>query len=422
MQLLKFLFLFNPFFILSTTLYSQWTQISSSPPNSINDIVESSSILYLGHSSNGVYKSTDSTATWQQINNGLNTNQAKSVYQVLGLGETLYAATVDGIYKSTNGGDNWIKKSNGITIGPGALYEYTESIFENNNDLFTGAWNGIYRSTDGSENWILTNISGEGILAKSFTEHNGILFAARENINDPGAYKSTDGGITWIGLTGPFYSAITFFSEPTKFWMGSINGVWLSTDDGISWEHRSNGLSLDPYNSSIIRTNGNLITSLKFGGSGMFRSSDEGLNWEDFSEGLPFLNSVEKLIIYSDKIIAATSDGLWARDTSEIVTFNEIQNKIMPDAYELYQNHPNPFNPSTRIKFTLPVDSHVKIDLYSTLGEKVDELTNSDYSIGSHEINFDASKLSNGIYYYKINAKGIDGSSFTSTKKMILLK
>jgi hypothetical protein len=154
----------------------------------------------------------------------------------------------------------------------------------------------------------------------------------------------------------------------------------------------------------------------------MFRSSDEGLNWEDFSEGLPFLNSVEKLIIYSDKIIAATSDGLWARDTSEIVTFNEIQNKIMPDAYELYQNHPNPFNPSTRIKFTLPVDSHVKIDLYSTLGEKVDELTNSDYSIGSHEINFDASKLSNGIYYYKINAKGIDGSSFTSTKKMILLK
>ena len=62
------------------------------------------------------------------------------------------------------------------------------------------------------------------------------------------------------------------------------------------------------------------------------------------------------------------------------------------------------------------------IELFNTLGEKVDELTNRDYSIGNHEISFDASKLSNGVYYYTINANGIDGSSFTSTKKMVLMK
>ncbi len=74
------------------------------------------------------------------------------------------------------------------------------------------------------------------------------------------------------------------------------------------------------------------------------------------------------------------------------------------------------------INFSLPVDSRVSIELFNTLGEKVDELTNSDYSIGSHEINFDASNLSNGVYYYKINATGVDGSSFVSTKKMVLMK
>ena len=93
-----------------------------------------------------------------------------------------------------------------------------------------------------------------------------------------------------------------------------------------------------------------------------------------------------------------------------------------PAVFVLSQNYPNPFNPSTMIKFSLPVDSRVSIELFNTLGEKVDELTNSDYSIGSHEINFDASNLSNGVYYYKINATGVDGSSFVSTKKMILMK
>ncbi len=93
-----------------------------------------------------------------------------------------------------------------------------------------------------------------------------------------------------------------------------------------------------------------------------------------------------------------------------------------PQVFVLSQNYPNPFNPSTMINFSLPVDSHVSIELYNTLGEKVDELTNSDYSIGSHEVNFDASKLSNGVYYYTINATGVDGSSFVSTKKMVLMK
>ena len=93
-----------------------------------------------------------------------------------------------------------------------------------------------------------------------------------------------------------------------------------------------------------------------------------------------------------------------------------------PQVFVLSQNYPNPFNPSTMIKFSLPVDAYVSIELFNTLGEKVDELTNRDYSIGNHEISFDASKLSNGIYYYTINANGVDGSSFVSTKKMVLMK
>ena len=102
---------------------------------------------------------------------------------------------------------------------------------------------------------------------------------------------------------------------------------------------------------------------------------------------------------------------------------NTVQIEInAPKVFILSQNYPNPFNPSTIISFSLPVDSRVTIDLFNTLGEKVDVIVDSDLSIGHHEINFDASSLTNGVYYYKINAQGKDGSDFNSTKKMVLMK
>ncbi|HCY77060.1 MAG TPA: hypothetical protein DHV28_14150 [Ignavibacteriales bacterium] len=94
----------------------------------------------------------------------------------------------------------------------------------------------------------------------------------------------------------------------------------------------------------------------------------------------------------------------------------------LPKQFELSQNHPNPFNPSTTIKFQLPVDANVKIGLYNSIGQKVSELLNSDLSGGVHEVTFDGSNLSSGIYYYTMNAFGKDGKNFSSTKKMILIK
>ncbi|MBP9581350.1 MAG: hypothetical protein KBE38_04250 [Ignavibacterium sp.] len=101
----------------------------------------------------------------------------------------------------------------------------------------------------------------------------------------------------------------------------------------------------------------------------------------------------------------------------------------LPKQFVLSQNHPNPFNPSTTIKFQLPVDAKVKIELYNSLGEKVSDILNSDLSGGVHQVNFDGSNLpagrqglSSGIYYYTMNAIGNDGKNFTATKKMLLLK
>ncbi|HSQ47733.1 MAG TPA: zinc-dependent metalloprotease family protein, partial [Lutibacter sp.] len=94
----------------------------------------------------------------------------------------------------------------------------------------------------------------------------------------------------------------------------------------------------------------------------------------------------------------------------------------LPKQFQLSQNHPNPFNPATTIKFQLPVDASVRIDLYNSIGQKVSELLNGDLSGGVHEVTFEGSNLSSGIYYYTMNAVSKDGNNFTSTKKMILVK
>jgi DNA/RNA endonuclease YhcR with UshA esterase domain len=95
---------------------------------------------------------------------------------------------------------------------------------------------------------------------------------------------------------------------------------------------------------------------------------------------------------------------------------------VYPATYSIEQNYPNPFNPSTIINFNLKIDSRVTLSVYNILGQKVTQLVNGNLTAGNHQVNFDASRLSSGIYLYRIQATGIDGSKFSAVKKMMLTK
>ena len=94
----------------------------------------------------------------------------------------------------------------------------------------------------------------------------------------------------------------------------------------------------------------------------------------------------------------------------------------IPEDYSISQNYPNPFNPSTSISFGLPEASQVKLSVYNLLGETVDVLVNSDMSAGFHSVNWNASNLASGIYFYTIEAHSVNGKDFNVVKKMMLLK
>jgi FtsP/CotA-like multicopper oxidase with cupredoxin domain len=85
--------------------------------------------------------------------------------------------------------------------------------------------------------------------------------------------------------------------------------------------------------------------------------------------------------------------------------------------YKLDQNYPNPFNPSTTINFSVPENSQVTLKIYDVLGKEVSTLINQVVPAGNHEVNFDATGLSSGVYFYNLTA-----GNFVESKKMVLLK
>ncbi|GBD86196.1 hypothetical protein BMS3Abin03_00106 [bacterium BMS3Abin03] len=103
--------------------------------------------------------------------------------------------------------------------------------------------------------------------------------------------------------------------------------------------------------------------------------------------------------------------------------YNELLTEVEPPVeFTLAQNYPNPFNPSTKISFGLATDSKVTLTVYNLLGETVATLVNSNMAAGNHDVIFDAANLNSSVYFYRIEANGVDGSRFTSVRKMILTK
>ena len=154
------------------------------------------------------------------------------------------------------------------------------------------------------------------------------------------------------------------------------------------------------------------------------------------SEGKLYGSSGLSQTINSELIMIDTSDGTGTLigsigfkavsgltiKGSVVVSTNEKKSDQFPTVYNLAQNYPNPFNPTTKIKFTIPEEGTkhsllVQLKVYDVLGNEVETLVNEIKPAGNYEINFDASGLSSGVYFYKLIA-----GDYLSTKKMLLIK
>jgi len=129
-----------------------------------------------------------------------------------------------------------------------------------------------------------------------------------------------------------------------------------------------------------------------------------------------FSGKAQLICILSDDSAATARDTISVSVSPATGLEDELLTQL-PKAYELFQNFPNPFNPTTTIKFALPRADHVKIVVYNILGKKVATLVDANKPAGYHVVTFDGSRLASGIYFYQMQTK-----HFVRVKKFILLR
>jgi hypothetical protein len=254
-------------------------------------------------------------------------------------------------------------------------------------------------------------------------------------ISTPGAY--------WLEIYNNSTQSSAFFWEtgnldPTK---GLANSAWSTTTPGGTWNIQGDNLAVEingddnipvelvsfnavAYN-GVVELNWMTATETNNQGFEVQRSSDGEFITLDFVNGHGTTTEVQSYSyidrnvnagVYSYRLKQVDFDG-----TFEYSNVIEVDVQA-PAVFALEQNYPNPFNPSTMITFRLAVDSKVSLKIFNILGQEVADIVNANLTAGSHQVNFDASALNTGVYMYRIEATGIDGTNFADVKKMILTK
>ncbi|HDZ58432.1 MAG TPA: T9SS type A sorting domain-containing protein, partial [Ignavibacteriales bacterium] len=155
--------------------------------------------------------------------------------------------------------------------------------------------------------------------------------------------------------------------------------------------------------------------------------NDVGGGWENigFVEGHGNSNSPKEYEFVDEHIIGGSKFQYRLKQIDNDGKYeysNIVEVEIAPGKFELFQNYPNPFNPSTTIKFSIPFveTGHapsVQLKVYDVLGNEVAILLNEEKSAGTYQVNFDASNLASGVYFYRLQAGG-----FIQTKRMLVMK
>jgi len=373
-------------------------------------------IMMAAQENAGIFRSTNNGLGWIQINSGLNN---LNIWDIKYFNNEFWATSSNGgIFKTTNAGDNWIPKNSGVPSN----YVFEIDFCQVSNRLYTIVYNnGFYVSTDFGSSWNASNSGLTTLQLRTFEIYNALYIGTVGN----GVFKSTNNGNNWFlsnnGI-GPV-NIHDFDSTENFIFTGTYgSGIFRSTD-GTNWTPVNNGLgNLGVYSlESPPGGSQDISGSNIFAGTavGFYASSNNGDSWTARNEGLSGTPEILSLLTGSGYIFAGTNgQGLWRRPLSDIIGIKQTGSEI-PERFKLSQNFPNPFNPTTLIKFEIPNSNFeiVSLIIYDNLGREIQTLVKERLSPGTYEVEFDGTYYSSGVYFYTLSS-----DSYKETKRMVLIK
>lgn len=438
------------FFLLVTQIgLAQWYQQNSSTTKNLNAVqfVDEYTGWAVGDSGT-ILKTTDLGNSWNVQSSGTTYNLYDVQFIDANVGWIVgnareYNSGGSVLLHTTDAGLNWIQQMVDINL------TYLYSIYFLNN---TSGWMGgikdteytcipaMLRTTDGGSNWdnkfIASSLPGGGwSWMDVYFINTDVGYAAYGGGNIGGCFgkifKTTNGGETWDEQIAPSYaySSIEFFDVQCGFaaanccgmFCGNTGNILRTQDGGINWilvfEPPAGGTPKGINDITFFDTESILaVGANEFSEGTILFSSDLGENWS--SQGLYSnpLNAID--FISSTSGWAVGNNGTILHTTNGGVSFiEEEQLSKVPTEFLLSQNWPNPFNPSTKIKYSVPQSSNIILKAFDVLGNEIETLVNEEKPAGTYELTWYAENLPSGVYFYQLKA-----GNYIDTKKMILLK
>lgn len=405
--------------------------------------VSDPTVMFGGSRDNGVSRTTDGGLTWHKSITGdgggvaIDPFYAANVYAVNGVYNGSWAFKR---FKSTNYGVDFTELSNASIDPSRNTYMKIRTDRTVPIKIYTNSGPFIYRSTNAGTNF--AKLTADSLPCSSITDFtvsntNGYVYvclfnspvtANRVRVYENGSWYERSSGLP----AGQNVRTIQVHKTDPNTAYALMNGlgnpgqkIYKTTNRGISWTNISGNIPDIPMGDIVPNPNN---SNLLYLGTqlGAYRSSNGGSNWHRWNNGIPDATVITEMGFIDSTntsgkffVVAATyGRSMIMRDVSgdDPNGITPISGNI-PRKYSLEQNFPNPFNPVTNIKFSIPSAGEVKLVVYDITGKAAGVLINAKLNAGTYNYDFDASHLASGVYFYRITS-----GSFTDVKKMILVK
>jgi len=407
-------------FFLGSSIYAQWQQITT--PHTSNTGYKAVAFwdANLGWiTGDKLIKTTDGGTTWTDIPppHGTTYNAIFAISPT----KLWMVGDYGRIVHSTDGGATWITQNSLVQNALVSVF------FIDENKGWAAGWEGtLLRTTNGGTDWVKQNFTftlDNEIRTVFFSDANNGWLAAGSRYA-----RTTDGGNTWERITiSTNFDDIHFVNNTTGFVLsqgGTERSASKSTDGGLNWTYQGPIQNLYDINDiHFVDENTGIAVGWSFvliAVPGIKTTTDGGATWNNETLPAGFMGGEFYAVTVKDGWAWAVGEsGLVMKGQFGGATSAKDENTI-PDNFTLEQNFPNPFNPGTTIRFSLPAASEVTLSVYDILGNKVSEIISNELKeAGSHSVYFDAAKnqLKSGVYFYRLTA-----GSFTETRKFTLLK